>query len=58
MVTISGGGSSGGAADSTAQNIMTVIQTALATQLITRGGLLDTGQDGGSADTTKAAAKK
>ncbi|HEY2825084.1 MAG TPA: hypothetical protein VGI83_06020 [Gemmatimonadales bacterium] len=54
MVTISGG-QGGGAADSTAQNIMTVIQTALATQLITRGGILDQG-DGASAPALPAPA--
>jgi len=38
-VTISGNGA--GAPETTAQNITAVIQTALAAQLVTRGGLLD-----------------
>jgi flotillin len=39
LVTISGNGA--GAPETTAQNIAAVIQTALAAQLVTRGGLLD-----------------
>ena len=39
LVTISGSGA--GAPETTAQNIAAVIQTALAAQLVTRGGLLD-----------------
>jgi len=39
LVTIAGNGS--GAPETTAQNIAAVIQTALAAQLVTRGGLLD-----------------
>lgn len=39
LVTIAGNGA--GAAETTAQNITAVIQTALAAQLVTRGGLLD-----------------
>jgi flotillin len=39
MVTISGG-EAGGAAQTTAQNITAVIQTALAAQLVSRGGAL------------------
>ena len=39
LITISGNGA--GAPETTAQNIASVIQTALAAQLVTRGGLLD-----------------
>src|SRR5919198_6606681 len=39
LVTIAGNGA--GAPDTTAQNIAAVIQSALAAQLVTRGGLLD-----------------
>jgi len=39
LVTIAGSGA--GAPETTAQNIAAVIQTALAVQLVTRGGLLD-----------------
>src|SRR5213075_2837329 len=39
LITISGGGA--GAPETTAQNITAVIQTALAAQLVTRGGLLE-----------------
>lgn len=46
LVTISGNGA--GAAETTAQNITAVIQTALAAQLVTRGGLLDPPDNGGS----------
>jgi flotillin len=44
LVTISGGGSEGGAADATATNITSVIQTVLAAQLVAKGGLLDGGE--------------
>ncbi|HEY4320012.1 MAG TPA: hypothetical protein VGM77_02450 [Gemmatimonadales bacterium] len=44
MITISGG-STGGAAESTTNNIASVIQTVLAAQLVTRGGLLDQASD-------------
>jgi flotillin len=40
MVTISGGGGVG-AAETTTNNIASVIQTVLAAQLVTRGGILD-----------------
>jgi flotillin len=40
MVTISGGGGIG-AAETTTNNIASVIQTVLAAQLVTRGGILD-----------------
>ena len=43
LVTISSGGGEGGAADATAGNITSVIQTVLAAQLVARGGLLDGG---------------
>jgi flotillin len=47
LVTISSGGEAGGAADATANNITSVIQTVLAAQMVTRGGILDgaTGDD-------------
>jgi flotillin len=45
LVTISGG-ESGGAAQSATNNITSVIQTVLAAQLVTRGGLLDSGTNG------------
>ena len=38
-MTISGGGGEGGAADATAGNITSVIQTVLAAQLVAKGGL-------------------
>lgn len=41
MVTIAGGGAAGGAPEMTTNNIASVIQTVLAAQLVTRGGLLD-----------------
>jgi flotillin len=44
MVTIAGGG--GGAAESTMSNISSVIQTVLAAQLVTKGGLLSGTEDG------------
>ena len=51
MVTISGG-DNGGAANSAANNITAVIQTVLAAQLVTKGGLLGEvgGGGGGGAD--------
>jgi flotillin len=45
MVTIAGGGG-GGAAESAIGNISSVIQTVLAAQLVTRGGLLGETNDG------------
>jgi flotillin len=44
MVTIAGGGE--GAAESTMSNISSVIQTVLAAQLVTKGGLLSGTEDG------------
>ncbi|MFL5562019.1 MAG: hypothetical protein ACJ79K_11135 [Gemmatimonadaceae bacterium] len=41
MVTISSGGDGKGAAETTTNNIASVIQTVLAAQLVTRGGILD-----------------
>ncbi|HEX8907285.1 MAG TPA: hypothetical protein VF771_20705 [Longimicrobiaceae bacterium] len=46
LVTISGGGE-GGAADATAGNITSVIQTVLAAQLVAKSGLLDGADSGG-----------
>lgn len=43
LVTIAGGGSGEGAAETTTNNITSVIQTVLAAQLVARGGLLDGG---------------
>ena len=49
LITIAGG-SGAGAPETTVQNITAVIQTALAAQLVTRGGLLDREPtDGGNA---------
>ena len=48
LVTISSGGD--GAANSTTNNITSVIQTVLAAQLVTRGGVLDVGIRDGSAN--------
>jgi len=45
MVTIAGGGG-GGAAESAMSNISSVIQTVLAAQLVTKGGLLSESEDG------------
>ena len=45
MVTIAGGGG-GGAAESVMRNITSVIQTVLAAQLVTKGGLLSGAEDG------------
>ena len=50
LVTISGGGDAGGAADATAGNITSVIQTVLAAQLVAKSGLLDGGGEGSSDD--------
>jgi flotillin len=47
LITISGGGDAGGAADATAGNITSVIQTVLAAQLVAKGNLLG---DGDGAD--------
>ncbi len=44
LVTISGDGANGGAAASATGNIASVIQTVLAAQLVTKGGLLDGGK--------------
>ena len=47
MVTISGGGAgTPGAAESTTNNIVSVIQTVLAAQMVTRGGILDNAATG------------
>jgi flotillin len=48
LVTISNGGD--GAANTTTNNITSVIQTVLAAQLVTRGGMLDVGVRDGSAN--------
>jgi flotillin len=53
MVTISGGGSTG-AAETTSNNIVNVIQTVLAAQLVTRGGMLDTANDSSRGDAAAA----
>jgi flotillin len=45
LVTIAGGGG-GGAAESAMSNISSVIQTVLAAQLVTKGGLLSEAEDG------------
>jgi flotillin len=42
LITISGGGEAGGAAQSATSNIASVIQTVLAAQLVSKTGLLDT----------------
>lgn len=47
LVTISSGNGTGGAADATANNIASVIQTVLAAQLVTRNGMFD-GSNGDS----------
>jgi len=56
MVTISGGGTS--APDATAQNITSVIQTILAAQLVTQGGLLNQGQPSAAPVPPAGAARK
>ena len=56
MVTISGGGGTG-AAESTTNNIVSVIQTVLAAQLVTRGGLLDNATSAAPAAETPPAPK-
>ncbi|NUO63091.1 MAG: hypothetical protein HOQ11_10565 [Gemmatimonadaceae bacterium] len=43
MVTITGGGDGKGAAETTTNNIASVIQTVIAAQLVARGGLVDDG---------------
>ena len=48
LITISGGGEAGGAAQTATNNITSVIQTVLAAQLVTKGGLLDSGSNGAS----------
>jgi flotillin len=50
LITISGGGGEGGAADATANNITSVIQTVLAAQMVARGGLLDVGNGSDGAE--------
>src|SRR6202008_964037 len=49
LITISGGGGEGGAADATAGNITSVIQTVLAAQLVAKGNLLGDGDSGDDA---------
>ena len=49
LITISGGGGEGGAADATTGNITSVIQTVLAAQLVAKGNLLGDG-DGDPGD--------
>ncbi len=44
MITISSGGEDGGAANSTTNQIASVIQTVLAAQMVSKGGLLDINQ--------------
>jgi len=57
LITISGGGGEGGAADATANNITSVIQTVLAAQMVAKGGLLDGGNgDGPAEDVTRRVA--
>jgi flotillin len=54
LITVSGG-ENGGAANGATNQIASVIQTVLAAQLVTRGGMLgeaDTGARGGTADTS------
>src|SRR3954462_12461199 len=51
LITISGGGDAGGAADATAGNITSVIQTVLAAQLVAKGNLLGDGD--GAEDATR-----
>jgi flotillin len=53
LITISGGGDAGGAADATAGNITSVIQTVLAAQLVAKGNLLGDGDGAGSDDGAK-----
>jgi len=45
LVTISGGGDAGGAADAATNNITSVIQTVLAAQLVSNSGMLQGGGD-------------
>ena len=45
LITISGNGEAGGAADSATNNITQVIQTVLAAQLVAKGGMLDGDRD-------------
>ena len=57
MVTISGGGGTG-AAESTTNNIVSVIQTVLAAQMVTRGGILDNATTAAPANEIPPAAPK
>jgi flotillin len=50
LITISGSGGEGGAADATANNITSVIQTVLAAQMVAKGGLLDGGNGSDGAE--------
>jgi len=56
LITISGNGA--GAPETTAQNISAVIQTALAAQLVTRGGLMDNAPGNGGEKPSNAAARR
>lgn len=47
MVTITGGGEGKGAAETTTNNIASVIQTVIAAQLVARGGLMDDNANNG-----------
>ncbi|NUQ19834.1 MAG: hypothetical protein HOQ09_02625 [Gemmatimonadaceae bacterium] len=47
MVTITAGGEGKGAAETTTNNIASVIQTVIAAQLVARGGLMDDGATNG-----------
>ncbi len=53
MITISGGGEAGGAANQTTNQIASVIQTVLAAQLVSKGGMLGDGGDTRSDSDTK-----
>lgn len=55
LVTISGSGDAGGAADSATNNIVSVIQTVLAAQLVTKSGMLDRDRDSDDAPAARAA---
>jgi len=55
LVTIASGSDGNGAADTTTQNISSVIQTVLAAQLVARGGMLDGGISAAPADMNGAA---
>jgi flotillin len=61
LITISGNGEAGGAAGSATSNIAQVIQTVLAAQLVTRGGMLDGGgssSSNGGSDATSGASSE